>query len=120
MSKLERLQKEATRGSQQMHWQQNANQLSAYFFLVFLLSNTERKPQPITSKHQNKRSETSYNINGQTFKILTLVERVHEIFTKAEILTEYQLYCMYVSVFFILETVLRRRTTTLKEPAAPC
>lgn len=44
--------------------------------LIFSSCFTHRKlkirPEPDTLKHQNKKSETSYNINGQTFKILSL------------------------------------------------
>lgn len=76
-SQLQRRQKEATSGSQQCTGNSNGTTLliSRFFFLVFPSLKRRKlkiKPKPVTLKHLNKRSETSYNINGQTFKILSL------------------------------------------------
>lgn len=85
-----------------MHWQFNKTQPHslADFFLVFSIfkHKLKIKPEPVILKHQNKRSETSYNINCQPLKYwVSFVERDHEIFTKAEILIECQIYYMHVA-----------------------
>lgn len=106
-----------------MHWQFNKTQphsLADFFSCFFSMfkHKLKIKPEPVILKHQNKRSETSYNINCQTLKYWgSFVERDHEIFTKAEILIECQIYYMYVACalwFFQNQfSILQRMITTL-------